>query len=40
MSSVNSIPGVRAIEIGSGHSKPSDHVDSGFNRVVVIENVE
>ncbi|MGF1585100.1 MAG: TonB-dependent receptor [Bacteroidales bacterium] len=37
MSSVNSIPGVSAIEIGSGHSKPLIR-GLGFNRVVVIEN--
>jgi iron complex outermembrane recepter protein len=37
MSSVNSIPGVRAIEIGSGHSKPLIR-GLGFNRVVVVEN--
>jgi iron complex outermembrane recepter protein len=37
MSSVNSIPGVSAIEIGSGHSKPLIR-GLGFNRVVVVEN--
>ena len=37
MSSVNRIPGVSAIEIGSGHSKPLIR-GLGFNRVVVIEN--
>jgi iron complex outermembrane recepter protein len=37
MSSVNGVPGVSAIEIGSGHSKPLIR-GLGFNRVVVIEN--
>jgi iron complex outermembrane recepter protein len=37
MSSVNGIPGVSAIEIGSGHSKPLIR-GLGFNRVVVVEN--
>lgn len=36
MSSVNSIPGVSSIDIGSGHSKPLVR-GLGFNRVVVMD---
>jgi iron complex outermembrane recepter protein len=37
MSSIRHIPGLTAVEIGSGHSKPLVR-GLGFNRIVVVEN--